>query len=200
MIRLLIASMLNFLVNAQWITGQCTFHNYEGDMKSLGKQYDNTPGWCGIRYSKLNVARITAVHGLQANMCNQCLEMVNSKGGPSVFVLAVDQKGDPGLDVAKSSFMATFPGANPLDPQSCKWRVVDPTKCGTICYGSKDECTPGKRNILPIQSLPVLPDAPIGLNGVDKNNDPINEVELDSIDDQILRVLAPGAYILMMDS
>ncbi|KAJ2992211.1 hypothetical protein HDV02_003197 [Globomyces sp. JEL0801] len=118
----------------------------------------------GTRYSKLNIARITAVHGLQAGLCNQCLEMMNANGGPSVYVLAVDQKGDPGLDVAISSFSAAFPGANPLDPQTCKWRVVDPSKCGKICYGSKEECTPGVRNSLPAYLLPPLPDAPNGIN------------------------------------
>ncbi|KAJ3272849.1 hypothetical protein HDV01_005172 [Terramyces sp. JEL0728] len=149
---------------SDWQQGRCTYHPYEEDMKSLGSAYDNSPGWCGIRYTMLNVARIVAVHGLGAGNCNMCLEMANASGGPSVYILAVDQKGDPGLDVAKSSFQAAFPNSNALDPEVCKWRVVDHSHCGGICVGSPDECTVGQRNLLPAYLLPKLPPAVDGLN------------------------------------
>ncbi|KAJ3308738.1 hypothetical protein HDV04_000834 [Boothiomyces sp. JEL0838] len=147
-----------------WQQGRCTYHPYEEDMKSLGNAYDNSPGWCGIRYTMLNVARIVAVHGLGAGNCNMCLEMANANGGPSVYILAVDQKGDPGLDVAKSSFQAAFPNSNALDPEVCKWRVVDHSFCGGICVGAPEECTEGQRNLLPGYLLPKLPPAVDGLN------------------------------------
>lgn len=149
---------------SQTFTGPCTYHDYEGDRQRLGLAYDTSPGWCGIRYSVLNVARITAVHGLGTGMCNQCLEMQGIQGGPKVYVLAVDQKGGAGLDVAPSSFQAAFPGANILDPQTCSWRIVAPELCGTICYGSVEECTPGVRNLLPATLLPSISPAPIGFN------------------------------------
>ncbi|KAJ3280785.1 hypothetical protein HK104_000405 [Borealophlyctis nickersoniae] len=145
-------------VSAQgWSSGLCTFHNYEGDKARLGAAYDNSPGWCGIRYSALNAARITAVHGLDTGAkCGLCLEIASASGGPSAYVLAVDQKGAPGLDVAKSSFQAIFPKANPYDPQTCKWRTVASSLCQGVCFGSKQECTPGVRNLLPAYLLPPI--------------------------------------------
>ncbi|KAJ3066956.1 hypothetical protein HK102_007522, partial [Quaeritorhiza haematococci] len=81
------------------------------------------PGFCGHRYSKLNAARITAVNGLTPNMCNQCLEVSSASGnGPVQYILAIDKKVGEGLDVARTSFAAMFPGSNPLDPQTCRWR------------------------------------------------------------------------------
>ncbi|KAI8898153.1 hypothetical protein BC833DRAFT_614955 [Globomyces pollinis-pini] len=184
----------------QWSTGRCTYHPYEDDYNKLGPStYDNSPGWCGIRYSKLNVARITAVHGLGESQCNQCLEMMNANGGPTVYVLAVDQKGDPGLDVAKASFMATFPGANPLDPQNCKWRPVEPSKCGTICYGTKEECTPGKRNLLPGYLLPSMPNAPIGIDvgksGENTSSNPKTEVTKESTTTTVNQPVLPSKTV-----
>ncbi|KAJ3252414.1 hypothetical protein HK103_001581 [Boothiomyces macroporosus] len=152
-------------IAAQWSTGLCTFHDYEGDYNRFGKALDNNPGWCGIRYSVLNVARITAMHGISASSCNQCLEFSAADGsGPSVYVLVVDQKGAEGLDVAQSSFAAAFPGKNSLDPETCRWRIVDPSKCGKICYADDPECNVGERNILAPAQLPPANQAPIGLN------------------------------------
>lgn len=71
----------------------------------------------------------------------------------SVYVLAVDLKGAPGLDVAKTSFAAAFPDANPYDPQMCRWRVVSDGYCGGVCFGVGEECTPGVRNLLPANLL-----------------------------------------------
>ncbi|KAI8925978.1 hypothetical protein BC831DRAFT_458506 [Entophlyctis helioformis] len=139
-----------------WETGRCTYHPYEEDKARLGASYDNSPAWCGIRYSALNAARIVAVNGLGTGMCAQCIEFRGANGGPSMFVLAVDQKGDPGLDVARSSFQAAFPGSNPLDPQVCAWRIVAPSNCAGVCFGSASECTPGVRNMLPANLLPPI--------------------------------------------
>jgi hypothetical protein len=136
---------------------RATYHDYEGDRARLGRAYDNSPGWCGIRYSVLNVARITAINGMNAGLCNQCLEVQNVNGGPVVYVLAVDWKADPGLDIARSSYAALTPGANPLDPQQVRYRVVDPSHCAGICQGTADECTPGRRNLLPAYLLPPGP-------------------------------------------
>ncbi|KAL2911795.1 hypothetical protein HK105_208728 [Polyrhizophydium stewartii] len=150
-----------------WQTGRCTYHPYEEDMARLGDSYDNGPGWCGFRYTALNVARIVAVHGMDDGQCGQCLEFRNAAGGPSIFVLAVDWKGDPGLDLSRSSFAAAFPGQNPLDPQTCAWRYVPISSCGArICFGV--ECaTPGKRNLLPANLLPPV-SKPV-LHGLDPN-------------------------------
>ncbi|KAI8926382.1 hypothetical protein BC831DRAFT_456510 [Entophlyctis helioformis] len=135
--------------SAAWSTGRCTYHPYESDGLRLGQAYDNSPGWCGYRYSALNIARITALHGITAAECGNCLQIQSSSGvGPLAHVLVVDQKGDPGLDVAKSSFAALFPGENPLDPQVCRWRVVGIEHCRGVCGGP--ECAvPGVRNLLP---------------------------------------------------
>ena len=93
-----------------------TYHDYEGDRNTLGRAYDNSPGWCGIRYSVLNVARITAVNGMHEGLCNQCLAVQNVNGGPVVYVLAVDQKQGEGLDIARSSYHALNPAENPKLP------------------------------------------------------------------------------------
>ncbi|TPX60258.1 hypothetical protein SpCBS45565_g07543 [Spizellomyces sp. 'palustris'] len=144
---------------SEWISAPCTFHDYEGDQTRLGESYDNSPGWCGIRYSALNTARITAVSGLGESLCNACLEILpdgNSTSTKSTYVLAVDQKGAAGLDVARTSFQSTFPGSNPLDPQVCRYRVVDSSLCGGVCFGSAEECTAGKRCLLPANALPPI--------------------------------------------
>ncbi|OAJ37979.1 hypothetical protein BDEG_21947 [Batrachochytrium dendrobatidis JEL423] len=144
-----------------WSTGPCTYHPYEEDLARLGATaYDNAPGWCGIRYSALNIQRIVAVNGLGSSMCAQCLEFRNAAGGPSMFVLAVDQKGAPGLDVSHTSFQNAFPGANALDPQTCSWRITSQSYCSGTCFGSPEECTPGQRNLLPAYLLP-----PVGSSG-----------------------------------
>ncbi|KAJ3289354.1 hypothetical protein HK104_007522 [Borealophlyctis nickersoniae] len=156
-------SLLLFLVLAglvadttaqAWSNGvRCTYHDYEGDKSRLGTSYDDSPGWCGYRYSVLDVSRITAVSGMDVALCGKCLEISGANGGPSTYVMAVDQKGDPGLDVARTSFAKTFPGSNPLDPQSCRYRVVSDDYCAGICNGA--ECKPGVRNYLPAYLLPA---------------------------------------------
>jgi hypothetical protein len=156
---MIILSLALYMVSAQqWLgEGKCTFHPYESDKEKWNIEYDNSPGWCGIRYSMLNVARITAINGMNSALCNQCIQVQGSKGGPFIYVLAVDYKEAPGLDIAKSSFQALFPKSNPFDPQICRWRVVNPKYCGKICIGSEEECTPGSRNLLPASLLPTLP-------------------------------------------
>jgi hypothetical protein len=123
----------------------------------------------------LNIARITAVNGLNTpSNCNQCLEI--SGDGRSnqqpVYVLAVDQKGDPGLDIARSSYQKLFPDKNWLDPQICNWRVVDSSYCAGICVGTPEECNQGSRNLLPAYLLPKMTSAK---NGIDEkvNNKPL---------------------------
>ncbi|KAL5035385.1 hypothetical protein RTP6_003089 [Batrachochytrium dendrobatidis] len=134
---------------------RCTSHPYEQDLARFGAAtYDNAPGWCGIRYSSLDITRIVAVHGLDESMCGQCIEFKNAAGGPAQYVLAVDQKADPGLDLAITSLKNAFPGQDPLNPQKCDWKVVDQQFCAGICHGSSEECTPGKRNLLPAYLLP----------------------------------------------
>jgi hypothetical protein len=142
-----------------------TYHPYEEDRQALGAAYDNSPGWCGIRYSVLNVARITAVHGMNENLCGRCLAVQNVNGGPVVHVLAVDWKGDPGLDMARSSYQALNPGTNPLDPSVASYRIVDQSLCSGICQGGPEECTPGRRNLLPASLLPSRPMVPATLGG-----------------------------------
>eukprot|EP00842_Homolaphlyctis_polyrhiza_P003779 jgi/Hompol1/4401/HPOL_007084-RA len=105
----------------------CTYQAYEEDKARLGAAADNAPGWCGIRYSALNAARIVAVNGLSDGLCAQCLEIKGN--GPSVYVLAIDLKEAPGLDIAGTSFHNLFPDRNILDPETCNWRVVDPSLC-----------------------------------------------------------------------
>jgi hypothetical protein len=162
-----ISSLLFILASISTVFAQvlATYHDYEGDRATLGRAYDNSPGWCGIRYSVLNVARITAVNGLGESMCNQCLEVQNANGGPIVYVLAVDQKQGPGLDIARSSYAALTPAANPLDPQQVRYRVVDHSNCAGICQGTADECTPGRRNLLPANLLPPGPFVGASLGG-----------------------------------
>jgi hypothetical protein len=126
----------------------------------------------------LNLARIVAVHGMDANGCNRCLEVQNAKGGPSVYVWATDKKEAPGLDISRESFQLVTPGANVLDPQVCRWKVVDNEKCGRICFGSSEECTTGSRNVLPASLLPNLPPAPFGITNPSTNakNSPARSV------------------------
>ena len=117
----------------------------------------------------LNIARITAVNGLNTpSNCNQCLEIIGdgSSNQQPVYVLAVDQKGDPGLDIARSSYQKIFPDKNWLDPQICNWRVVDSSYCTGICVGTPEECNLGSRNLLPAYLLPKMTFAK---NGIDEN-------------------------------
>ncbi|KAJ3334914.1 hypothetical protein HDU91_002458, partial [Kappamyces sp. JEL0680] len=142
-------------------------HAYEGTMQQAvasgtTAQLDNSAPWCGQRYSVLNVARVVAIPNMSADKCNQCIEIIGS--ADPVYVLVIDQREAYGLDIAESSYQALFPGANILDPQTCQYRFVDPSLCGTICYGSSDECTPGVRNLLPSYLLAPTSPAPIGLS------------------------------------
>lgn len=156
LLTLLVTSSLTTASPTDFTTVPCTFHDYEADKQQLGTSYDNSPGWCGTRYSSLNVARITAISGLSGSLCNACLEITSASGGPSEYVLAVDQKQGNGLDIAKSSFQNVFPGKNPLDPQMCRFRVVENKFCERVCFGSREECTPGVRNLLPAYLLPPV--------------------------------------------
>ncbi|KAJ3278135.1 hypothetical protein HK104_002611 [Borealophlyctis nickersoniae] len=141
---------------AGWTQVPCTYHDYEGDKARFGPAYDNNPGWCGIRYSALNAARITAISTMDEHLCGKCLEITSSSSGsgPSQYVLAIDQKAAPGLDIARTSFAAMFPGSNPLDPQTCMYRIVADSMCTGVCFG--EECTPGTRNALPAYLLPPV--------------------------------------------
>ncbi|RKO96069.1 hypothetical protein CAUPRSCDRAFT_12231, partial [Caulochytrium protostelioides] len=104
--------------------GLCTYHNYEGDMATFGPTaYDNSPGWCGYRYSSMDLSRVMAMNSIQAATCNSCwaVRSATDASSPTRYILAIDQKGAEGLDIAKSSFEAIFPNANPADPQTCNW-------------------------------------------------------------------------------
>lgn len=160
-------ALLLSLASAQtWSANlDCTMNAYEGAYAQLGKSLDNSPAWCGIRYSVLNVARIVSLPNMDPSKCNQCIEIVGTGplSGPSVYVLAVDQRVAYGLDIAESSYHALFPSDNILNPHVCKYRAVNPSLCGKICYGSAEECTVGVRNLLPASLLPAAGQAPIGL-------------------------------------
>ena len=132
-------------------SNRCTYHHYESFVPA--EIYDNSPGWCGIRYSSLDLTRVTAVNGMNEGGCNQCLE-VTAEGGNTIYVLAIDFKADPGLDISETSFHHMFPDGNPLDPITCSWNVVDPCYCTDICTGSPEECTIGLRNLLPAYLMP----------------------------------------------
>ncbi|KAL2911794.1 hypothetical protein HK105_208727 [Polyrhizophydium stewartii] len=153
---LLLSALVPAIAAQGWQTGRCTYHPYQEDLARLGSAYDNSPGWCGIRYTALDITRVVAIRGVTAGQCAQCLEFRNAAGGPSEFVLIIDEKGAEGLDISRSSFSSAFPGQNPLDPQTCAWRIVDPSNCAGICRGSALECTPGQRNLLPASQLPPL--------------------------------------------
>jgi hypothetical protein len=158
-------SLLLFLNAYAWTEGPCTAHFYE-DLRPLKEKMDYNPGWCGTRYTMLNLARITAVHGITADGCNKCLQVQNARGGPSIFVWATDRKEAPGLDISRESFQRMTPGSNVLDPQVCRWQVVPNERCGRICFGSSEECTSGVRNSLPAPLLPSMPPAPFGFESV----------------------------------
>ena len=67
LINILVPILLTSFTRAQMssLAGRCTTHDYELSLKQIGyPALDNSPGWCGIRYSMLNIARITAVNGL----------------------------------------------------------------------------------------------------------------------------------------
>jgi hypothetical protein len=145
------------LISSVYAQVLATYHDYEADRLLLGSSYDNSPGWCGIRYSVLNVARITAINGMNEGLCNQCLAVQNVNGGPIVYVLAVDQKQGPGLDIAKSSYQAINPNGDPLDPSTVRYQLVDSSHCTGICQGSREECTLGQRNLLPANLLESRP-------------------------------------------
>ena len=160
---LLIAS-----IAAQGMSGssaRCTYHDYESYEPVAS--FENSPGWCGIRYSQLNLARITAVNGLGGDGCAKCLRVSGPAG--SLYVLAVDTKADPGLDIARTSF-AAITNTNVLNPISCSWTVVADSFCQGICTGTAAECTPGRRNLLPapilVQQYGARPRAPQGLGSV----------------------------------
>ncbi|KAJ3304468.1 hypothetical protein HDV03_002812 [Kappamyces sp. JEL0829] len=147
-------------------TVPCTMNAYEQTFQAALSSdgmalLDSSAPWCGQRYSVLNNARIVSVSGMSSDLCNQCIEIVGA--GSSVYAWAVDQREAHGLDIAESSYQALFPNSNLLDPQTCQWRVVSPSYCGTICYGSAEECTPGVKNLLPASLLPSVGIAPQGL-------------------------------------
>lgn len=133
-------------------TGRCTYHDYEGGMMKLGPEaYDNAPGWCGIRYSSLDLTRVMAINGINEGGCNKCYQV--SSPYSSLYILAIDYKADPGLDISKSGFQALFPNDDPLNPQVCDWQEVDFSFCADICNGVKEECSLGVRNLLPASIL-----------------------------------------------
>jgi hypothetical protein len=155
MLSVLLSVLYVVSSKSEWRKGElCTYNDYEGEMLRFGSAFDLSPGWCGIRYTMLNVKRIVAVDIMNEKMCNKCLEIkgVGVRGG-SVFVLAVDKKGLNGLDISKTAFKKIFPGKNELDPERCNWRVVDKSFCKNICNGSKLECTEGVRNLLPADKM-----------------------------------------------
>ena len=162
------AVFLIALAAAQGMSGssaRCTYHDYESYEPVAS--FENSPAWCGIRYSQLNLARITAVNGLGGDGCAKCLRVSGPAG--SLYVLAVDTKADPGLDIARSSF-AAITNENVLNPISCSWTVVADSYCAGICTGTSEECTPGRRNLLPapylVEKYGARPRAPQGLGGV----------------------------------
>ncbi|RKO97810.1 hypothetical protein CXG81DRAFT_27262 [Caulochytrium protostelioides] len=143
------------LPGAQAFSGLCTYHNYEGDMASRGSSsYDSSPGWCGYRYSSMDLSRVMAMNSINGASCNTCWAVRDaSKSGPPTYILAIDQKGAEGLDIALTAFKAIFPYANPADPQTCAWEQVDTSYCFDVCRGSDLECTQSLRNTLPISQL-----------------------------------------------
>ncbi|NBO98911.1 MAG: hypothetical protein EBU90_02115 [Proteobacteria bacterium] len=106
---------------------RCTMHDYEGDQKRFGvAAYDNQPPWCGQKYSNYNVSRIMAMSIMTRTNCDKCFLVTGEK---SVYILGVDKKADPGLDIARSSFVELFPNSDPLNPQDCSFVQVPLWHC-----------------------------------------------------------------------
>ncbi|RKO97737.1 hypothetical protein CAUPRSCDRAFT_10612 [Caulochytrium protostelioides] len=144
------ALLLASEVNA--ITGRCTYHDYEALQKEYTPSvFDNSPGWCGYRYSSMRLTHVMAMNGVTGLKCNTCYAVRDAVRAdtPTQYILAIDQKGDPGLDIALTAFKQIFPNENPLDPQTCSWEEVDASNCFDICRGAAEECTQGVRNSLP---------------------------------------------------
>ncbi|KAI8373309.1 hypothetical protein BD560DRAFT_467202 [Blakeslea trispora] len=92
---------------------------------------------CGMPYSELNLARITAVQAIDtANECGQCLKVTNLNTGEHIYVLAVD-KGGRGLDISIPAFESLF--GQKTDPSPAKWTNVKKSNCEGIY-------TPGQLN------------------------------------------------------
>jgi hypothetical protein len=159
MISVIISALISTTLS-QWTSLPCTMHDYEGPLASDPRLYDNAAPYCGHRYSILNIARIVALPNMNPGLCNQCVEI---RGEQSVYVLVVDQREAYGLDIASSSYQSLFPNDNVLNPHTCQYRIVDPSLCGKICYGSEQECTTGVRNLLPGYLLSETGIAPSGL-------------------------------------
>lgn len=118
------------------------------------------PGWCGIRYSSLNVQRIVSMSNISPELCGKCVKLQGANGGPVQYALAMDQRGAAGLDISKTTYENMFPGQNPLNPQQCVYEVVHDSFCSGICCGVGEECTPGVRNSLPAYLLPAASGCP----------------------------------------
>ena len=70
------------------------------------------------------------------SLCNKCVRIKGLNSiGPSMYVLMIDRKAAPGLDIAKTTFMELFPDKNPLDPQQCEYSIVEDIYCQNICWG-----------------------------------------------------------------
>jgi hypothetical protein len=136
---------------------KCTYHPYEDTFKKQGKSMDNAPGWCGIRYSGLKIDQLVSVDLMNTKLCNACLRLQGTSGGPVVYALAVDYNGAAGVDVSKAVMQRLYPTKNPLDPQKVDWKVVESSLCTGMCFASNQECTPGQRNLLPAKLLPKVP-------------------------------------------
>lgn len=126
----------------------CTYHDYEGMYSTLGLALDNSPGWCGIRYSKLDLTRVIALNGINEKDCNKCIQIFG-ESGLFEYVLVIDLKVAAGIDMSKSVMQKIFPSQDPLNPKSCSYNFVDFSFCSDICTGNKFECTESTRNIIP---------------------------------------------------
>ncbi|KAI8926381.1 hypothetical protein BC831DRAFT_228438 [Entophlyctis helioformis] len=152
-------------VSAQnWQTGRCTYHPYEEDKARLGASYDNSPGWCGIRYSALNAARIVAVNGLGTGMCAQCIPCScspSTKRAIPVSTLLARASRQPFPDPTRST-RKCVPGASSLRPTApvC---ALDRRRVHTWCPQPAaglsasshwpSACSPTARSAAPLSSL-----------------------------------------------
>lgn len=140
-------------INADGGSGQCSYHPYIQVGLTDPGSYTKQTTSCGTEYGHLNIGYVMSIDDGTGLGCNRCYAVTSQATGKQVYILGVDRKGSPGLDIGESAWAdlghdERSDTSSPLhyaQVQQCKWREVDASNCAGICKSQTPEldCTSG---------------------------------------------------------
>ena len=121
--------------------GACSYHPFIQGALPSPQTYAKITTSCGTEYGHLNIGYVMSIDDGTGSGCNRCYAVKSQLTGKEVYILGVDIKGSPGLDIGESAWadLGHNERVNTNDPhhyanmQTCEWKQVAASNCAGIC-------------------------------------------------------------------